>query len=73
MSSTIDKVLQDAVDAGAVPNAVAVAADRNGVIYEGAAGPRGAGSDQPVTADTHYRIMSMTKMVATVAALQQVE
>ncbi len=73
MSSTIDKVLQDAVDAGAVPNAVAVAADRNGVIYEGAAGPRVAGSDQPVTADTHYRIMSMTKMVATVAALQQVE
>lgn len=73
MSSTIDKVLQDAVDTGAVPNAVAVAADRDGVIYEGAAGPRVAGSDQPVTADTHYRIMSMTKIVATVAALQQVE
>jgi len=73
MSTSIDKVLQDAVDAGAVPNAVAVAADRDGVIYEGAAGPRVAGGNEQVTVDTHYRIMSMTKMVATVAALQQVE
>ncbi len=70
MSSSIDKVLQDAVRAGDVPNAVAVAADRNGVIYEGAAGPRVAGVDgDPVTPDTEYRIMSMTKMVATTAAL----
>ncbi len=73
MSHDIDKILQDAVDSGAVPNAVAIAADRNGVIYEGAAGPRVAGEDEPVTVDTHFRIMSMTKMVATVAALQQME
>ncbi len=74
MSTSIDKVLQDAVDAGDVPNVVAIAADRNGVIYEGAAGPRVAGVEgEPVTVDTHYRIMSMTKMVATTAALQQVE
>ncbi len=73
-TDSIDKVLQDAVDSGAVPNVVAIAADRNGVIYEGAAGPRVAGeSDDPVTPDTHYRIMSMTKMVATAAALQQME
>lgn len=73
MSTDLDRVLQDAVDSGAVPNAVAIAADRNGVIYEGAAGPRIAGEDEPVTVDTHYRIMSMTKMVATAAALQQME
>ncbi len=74
MSSSIDKVLRDAVEAGAVPNVAAIAADRNGVIYEGAAGPRVAGVEgDPVTVDTHFRIMSMTKMVATVAALQQVE
>ena len=71
--SAIDKVLQDAVARGAVPNATAVAADRNGIIYEGAAGPRAVGSDDPVTVDTHYRIMSMTKMVATAVALQQME
>ena len=73
-TDSIDKVLQDAVDSGAVPNVVAIAADRNGVIYEGAAGPRVAGGgDDPVTPDTHYRIMSMTKMVATASALQQME
>ncbi len=73
MSSSIDKVLQEAVDSGAVPGVAAIAADRNGVIYEGGAGVRVAGGNDPVGADTHFRIMSMTKMVATVAALQQVE
>jgi methyl acetate hydrolase len=73
MSSQIDKVLQDAVAAGHVPNVVAVAADRNGVIYEAAAGPRAAGGTDPVTPDSLFRIMSMTKMVCTVAALQQVQ
>ncbi len=73
MASAIDQVLQDAVAAGAVPNVVAMAAGRDGPIYEGAAGPRVAGGDDPVTADTHFRIFSMTKMVCTVAALQQME
>lgn len=74
MSMTdIDALLADAVARGAVPNVAAVAADRNGVIYEGAAGPRAVGSDDPLTTSTHFRIMSMTKMVATAAALQQME
>ncbi|MGH9116181.1 MAG: serine hydrolase, partial [Acidimicrobiales bacterium] len=73
MSSAIDTVLQDAVESGAVPNAVAIAADRSGVIYEGAAGPRAAGGSEQASADTHLRIASMTKMIATVVALQQVE
>lgn len=72
-SSAIDKVLQDAVDSGAVPGVAAIAADRNGVIFEGAAGPTAAGGTDPMTVDTHFRIMSMTKMVATASALQQVE
>jgi methyl acetate hydrolase len=66
----IDAVLGDAVASGAVPNVVAVAADREGVIYEGAAGPRTPGEDSTVDADTPLRIMSMTKPVVTVAALQ---
>src|SRR5262245_20079187 len=73
MTAAIDQVLQNAVDAGAVPSVVAMATDRNGPRYEGSAGPRVAGTDDPVTPDTHFRIMSMTKMVCTVAALQQVE
>ena len=73
ISSPIDEALQAAAAAGGVPNVVAVAADRNGVIYEGAAGPRAVGSTDPVTPDSCFRILSMTKMVCTVAALQQVE
>ena len=38
--SAIDKVLRDAVDSGGVPHVAAIAADRDGVIYAGAAGPR---------------------------------
>ncbi len=72
-TSQLDDVLQQAVAKGAVPNVTAVAADRGGIIYAGAAGPRIAGGSEPVTIDTRYRIMSMTKMVATAAALQQVE
>ena len=72
-TSALDTVLHHAVASGAVPNVVAIAADRDGVVYEGAVGQRSVGSDGDVTPDTHYRIMSMTKMVATAAALQQVE
>jgi methyl acetate hydrolase len=73
MSAGIDSVLQAAVDAGDVPCVVAMAADTNGPIYEGAAGPRAVGASEPVTPDTMFRIASMTKMVATTAALQLVE
>jgi CubicO group peptidase (beta-lactamase class C family) len=72
-TASIDEVLQSAVAAGHVPNAVAVAATDDGVVYEGAAGPRAAGSDDPVTPDSHFRIMSMTKIVTTTAALQLAE
>jgi len=71
--TSIDGVLEHAVDSGAVPNVAAIAADRDGIVYEGAAGPRVAGEGDPVSVDTHFRIMSMTKMVATVAALQLME
>ncbi len=71
--TAIDKVLRDAVDSGGVPHVAAIAADRDGVIYQGSAGPRAVGESDPVTVDTLFRIMSMTKMPATVVALQQVE
>jgi methyl acetate hydrolase len=72
-SQAIDAVLTEAVASGAVPNVVAVAADRDGVIYEGATGPRAPGEDATVDVDTPLRIMSMTKPVVTVAALALVE
>lgn len=69
----IDEVLERAVADGAVPSVCAIAADRKGIIYEGAAGPRAAGDSDPVTVDSHHRIMSMTKMVTTTVALQLME
>ena len=71
MKSVSDAVLLAAVTSRAVPAVVAMAADGNGEIYEGAAGPRAAGGSDPVTADSIFRIASMTKVICTVAALQQ--
>jgi CubicO group peptidase (beta-lactamase class C family) len=70
MSSAVDDVLRNAVETGAVPNVVAVAADRDGIRYQGAAGPRAVGSPGEVAVDSVLWIASMTKMVTTVAALQ---
>jgi methyl acetate hydrolase len=72
-AASIDQVLSSAVAAGAVPHVVAIAADRDGVIYQGAAGPRAVDSSDPADADTVFRIMSMTKMPCTVLALQEME
>jgi methyl acetate hydrolase len=72
-TTSIDGVLQSAVERGDVPGVVGLAAGDDGVIYEGAAGVREAGAADPITPDTMMRIASMTKMVTTVAALQLVE
>jgi methyl acetate hydrolase len=72
-TAEIDAVLNGAVERGDVPNVVAMAANDDGPIYEGAAGPRRTDSAEPVSADSTFRIASMTKMVATVGALQLVE
>ena len=72
-TTSIDEVLQNAVSRGDVPGVVAMAANEDGPIYEGAAGVRSTEADDPITADTMLRIASMTKMVTTTAALQLVE
>ena len=72
-AAAIDQVLNDAVASGAVPHAVAIAADKDGVIYQGAAGPRTVGENEAASPDTVFRIMSMTKMPCTVLALQAME
>src|ERR1700760_385670 len=72
-AASIDRVLSQAVESGGVPHVVAIAADRDGVIYQGAAGPRAVDGTDPADADTVFRIMSMTKMPCTVLALQAME
>jgi CubicO group peptidase (beta-lactamase class C family) len=63
--SQIDGLLSQAVDDGTVHGVVAMVVDRDGVLYEGAAGDAGP--------DTFFRNASMTKAVATTGALQLLE
>ncbi len=69
----INAVLQAAIDAGDVPGLTAAAATRNGVFYTGAFGTRGVDTDQAMTADSIFRIFSMSKAIGTTAAMQLVE
>lgn len=61
----IDGLLGGAVEAGTWHGVVAVVVDRDGVLYEGAAGQ--------ASAQTMFRNASMTKAVATTGALRLVE
>lgn len=63
--SGIDALLTEAVSAGTCHGVVAMVVDRDGVLYEGAAGDAGP--------ETMFRLASMTKAVATTGALQLVE
>jgi len=72
-TSNIDALLEGAVARGAVPGVVAVVGDRDGTLYESAFGTLGVADDRPAQVDTVFLIASMTKAIASVAALQLVE
>ena len=69
----VDQVLRTAIERGDVPGVVAMASDRDGVIYEGAFGRRGLPDGAPITPDTVFWIASMTKAITSTAAMQLVE
>jgi CubicO group peptidase (beta-lactamase class C family) len=71
--SRIDAALHRAVEAGDVPGVVAMATDRQSVIYEGAFGKRVLGRPEPMTVDTVAWIASMTKAITAAGAMQLVE
>src|SRR5215471_9043753 len=73
VKSGVDAVLERAADAGEVPGVVALAADDDGVVYQGAFGKREMGKEADMTLDTVFWIASMTKAVTSVAAMQLVE
>src|SRR5689334_24947369 len=70
--SQIDGVLQRAVDAQQVPGVVAMAANGRDVVYEGAFGTRDLAQGPAMSADTIFRLASMTKAITSVAAMQLV-
>ena len=69
-----DAVLNHAVNvAGGAPGVVAMATDRKSNFYEGAAGRRELGCDQPMTTDTVMAIFSTTKALTGTLLMQLVE
>lgn len=69
-----DDVLSQSVSAApAVPGVVAMVTDRNGNLYEGAAGLRRLDRPNPMTTDSVFALFSTTKAITSTAALQLVE
>ncbi|MDI9903415.1 serine hydrolase domain-containing protein [Rhodococcus sp. IEGM 1409] len=56
-----------------VPGVVAMITDREGNIYEGAAGERTLGHGEPMTLDTTFALFSTTKAITGTAVLQCAE
>jgi methyl acetate hydrolase len=71
--SQADRVLRAAAEAAEVPGVVAMAATREGPVYQGAFGKRALPSGAPMTVDTVFWIASMTKAITSTAAMQLVE
>jgi methyl acetate hydrolase len=69
----VDRVFEQVVEAGLVPGVIALAANAQGVVYEGAFGRREIGKKAAMTLDSVVWIASMTKAITSVAALQLVE
>jgi methyl acetate hydrolase len=69
----IQRALEAAVGPDKIPGIAAAVATRDGVIFEGAVGHRSMAESAPMTADTVFRIASMTKAITGAAAMQLVE
>ena len=69
----ISSALDAQVAQGATVGCVAVVVDADGVLHESAHGTRAAGAPARMTADSVFRLFSMTKAIGTVAALRLVD
>jgi methyl acetate hydrolase len=72
-SKEIDRALQARINAREIPGVVAMAANEQSVVYEGAFGFRDMATGSRMSTDTVFRIASMVKLLTSVAALQLVE
>jgi len=69
----INQLFRGVTETGRVPGVVAMAADQNGLLYQGAFGHRSLPDGAQMTLDTVFWIASMTKAITAVAAMQLVE
>jgi CubicO group peptidase (beta-lactamase class C family) len=65
----VTRLVQGYIDAGKFPGATTVIARRGKVVYHETHGSRHVEANAPTTADTIYRIYSMTKPIASVALM----
>src|SRR3954452_8238458 len=72
-SGEIDAAVQAKVAAREIPGVVAMAANDQSVVYEGAFGLRNIAATTAMSSDTIFRIASMVKLLTSVAALQLME
>lgn len=73
MFQRFERALDEAIAEGRIAGGVALVADRDGLLYEHAAGVRALGAAAAMDAATVFWIASMTKAVVSAAALQLVE
>jgi methyl acetate hydrolase len=72
-SVSIDAALRRAFEESGVPGVVAIAADRNRVLYHGAFGLADIETKVPMSDAAIFRIASMTKPITSIAAMQLIE
>ena len=70
-AQTVDEALREAVERKEIPGVVAMAADRNGIVYQGAFGLADIAEARLLKLDALFRLASMTKPVTAVAAKQR--
>src|SRR5580700_3343711 len=71
--SPSDAALRGAVERKEIAGVVAMAADRNRIIYQGAFGVADIAEARPMKTDALFRMASMTKAVTSTAAMQLIE
>jgi len=71
--TSIDQLLQQAVDTRTVAGAVAMGATRDGLVYEGALGSANLDTSASMSPDTVFWLLSMSKAITATACMQLVE
>lgn len=73
LNAAIDPILRQVIETSSIPGIVGLAANRGGVIYQGAFGRLGVDRDAPMRLDSVFRIASMTKAITATAIMQLIE
>jgi methyl acetate hydrolase len=72
-SQTIDTALREAVERGEIAGVVAIAVDRQRVLYQGCFGVADIARGRPLSTDALFNVASMTKPITSIAAMQLIE